>query len=93
MTASGAIKPRPDAEFRQGILHLWRNFFIDLAVRSKGLWQGRKMWESHTVDDVTALIAEQIEKIMPLDEKTSEQFRQLMKKMIGRAENENIWGK
>ena len=36
----------------------------------------------HTIDDVTALVAEQLEKVMPLDEETSEQFQQLMKKMI-----------
>lgn len=28
--------------------------------------------ELRTVDDVTALVAEQIEKVMPLDEETSE---------------------
>ena len=38
-----------------------------------------------TVDDVAALIAEQIEKVMPLDEETSEQFQQLMKKMMEQA--------
>ncbi len=38
--------------------------------------------ELHTIDDVTALVAEQIEKVMPLDDETSEQFQQLMKKMI-----------
>ncbi len=38
--------------------------------------------ELHTIDDVTALVAEQLEKVMPLDEETSEQFQQLMKKMI-----------
>ena len=41
--------------------------------------------ELHTVDDVAALVAEQIEKVMPLDEETSEQFQQLMKKMIEQA--------
>ena len=38
--------------------------------------------ELHTIDDVTALVAEQLEKVMPLDDETSEQFQQLMKKMI-----------
>lgn len=38
--------------------------------------------ELHTVDDVAALVTEQIEKVMPLDEETSEQFQQLMKKMM-----------
>lgn len=38
-----------------------------------------------TVNDVTALVTEQIEKVMPQDEETSEQFQQLMKKMIEQA--------
>lgn len=38
--------------------------------------------ELHTIDDVTALVTEQIGKVMPLDEETSEQFQQLMKMMI-----------
>ena len=41
--------------------------------------------ELHTADDVAALVTEQIEKVMPLDEETSEQFQQLMKKMIEQA--------
>ena len=41
--------------------------------------------ELHTIDDVTALVAEQLEKVMPLDEETNEQFQQLMKKMIEQA--------
>ena len=41
--------------------------------------------ELHTIDDVTALVEEHIEKVMPLDEETSEQFQQLMKKMIEQA--------
>jgi len=41
--------------------------------------------ELHTIDDVTALVAEQIEKVMPLDEETNEQFQQLLKKMIEQA--------
>lgn len=41
--------------------------------------------ELHTVDDVAALVAEQVGKVMPLDKKTSEQFRQLMKLMIEQA--------
>lgn len=36
--------------------------------------------ELHTADDVAALVTEQIEKVMPLDEETSEQFQQLMKR-------------
>ena len=35
--------------------------------------------ELHTIDDVTALVGEQLEKVMPLDDETSEQFQQLMK--------------
>lgn len=38
--------------------------------------------EIHTIDDVTELVAEQIEKVMSLDEEMSEQFRQLAKKMM-----------
>ena len=38
--------------------------------------------ELHTVDDVTALVTEQIKKVMPLDEETAGQFQQLMKKMM-----------
>lgn len=41
--------------------------------------------ELHTLDDVTALVTEQIGTVMPLDEETSEQFQQLMKKMIEQA--------
>ena len=39
----------------------------------------------HTVDDVTALVTEQIGKVIPLDEETSEQFQQLMKLIIEQA--------
>ena len=45
--------------------------------------------ELHTMDDVTALITEQIRKVMPLDEEMSEQFRQLAKKMMEQAGNED----
>ena len=41
--------------------------------------------ELHTVDDVMAMVTEQIGKVMPLDEETSEQFQQLMKLMIEQA--------
>lgn len=34
--------------------------------------------ELHTVDDVTALITEQIEKVMLLEKETSEQFQQFL---------------
>lgn len=36
--------------------------------------------ELHTVDDVTALVTEQIGKVMPLDEKAADLFQQLVKK-------------
>lgn len=45
--------------------------------------------ELHTIADVTALVAEQIRKVMPLDEEMSEQFRQLAKKMMEQAGNED----
>ena len=41
--------------------------------------------ELHTIDDVTALVAEQLKKVMPLDKETNEQFQQLMKKIIEQA--------
>ena len=39
------------------------------------------------------MATEQIEKVMPLDEETSEQFQQVMKKMIEQVGNEDIRGK
>lgn len=41
--------------------------------------------ELRTVDDMAALVAGQIEKVVPLDEETSGQFQQLIKKMIEQA--------
>lgn len=41
--------------------------------------------ESYSIDDVTALAAEQIKKILPPDNETSEQFQQLVKKMLKQA--------
>ena len=38
------------------------------------------------MDDVTSVIAGQIGQILPMDEETAEQFRQLAKKMIKQAE-------
>ena len=38
------------------------------------------------MDDVTSVIAGQIGQILPIDEETAEQFRQLAKKMIKQAE-------
>ena len=40
----------------------------------------------NSIDDVTAMIAEQIGKLLPMDEETTEQFQQLAKKMIEQAE-------
>lgn len=42
--------------------------------------------EQLSMDDVTAMIAEQIGKLLPMDEETTEQFQQLAKKMIEQAE-------
>ena len=42
--------------------------------------------EPLSMDDVTAMIAEQIGKLLPMDEETTEQFQQLAKKMIEQAE-------
>ena len=39
-----------------------------------------------SMDDVTSVIAAQIGQILPMDEETAEQFRQLAKKMIKQAE-------
>ena len=42
--------------------------------------------EPLSMDDVTAMIAEQIGKLLPMDEETTEHFQQLAKKMIEQAE-------
>ena len=44
--------------------------------------------ELHTVEDVAALVTEQMRKVMPLDEGTAEQFQQLLKNVMERAGNE-----
>jgi len=41
--------------------------------------------EPLSMDDVTAMIAEQIGQLLPMDVETSEQFHQLMKKIIEQA--------
>ena len=41
--------------------------------------------EPLSMDDVTAMIAGQIGQILPIDEETSDQFQQLMKKIMGQA--------
>lgn len=46
--------------------------------------------ELHTMDDVAALVAGQVGKVMPLDEEIADQFQQLMKKMIEQAGKEQI---
>ncbi len=38
------------------------------------------------MDDVTAMIAGQIEQFIPIEEESSEQFQQLAKKMIEKSE-------
>ena len=37
------------------------------------------------MDDVTVMIAEQFGQILPIDEETSDQFQQLMKKIMRQA--------
>lgn len=51
--------------------------------------QGQKR-KIHSIDDVTALAAEQIKKTLPPDDETIEQFQQLMKKMLEQAGKYNI---
>ena len=38
-----------------------------------------------SIDDVTAMIAGQIEQLVPMDEETAKQFRQLAKKIVEQA--------
>ena len=40
----------------------------------------------NSIDDVTAMIAGQIGKFLPMDEETAEQFRQLAKRMMEQVE-------
>ena len=44
--------------------------------------------EPLSMDDVTAMIVGQIGQLLPMDEETSGQFQQLMKKMMGRVDKE-----
>ena len=44
--------------------------------------------EPLSMDAVTAMIAGQIGQLLPMDEETSGQFQQLMKKMMGRVDKE-----
>jgi hypothetical protein len=48
-----------------------------------------QMQELHVVDDVTAMLAGQVRQLVPMDEETAEQFRQLMKKRIVQEGNEH----
>ena len=41
--------------------------------------------ESLSMDDVTAMIAGQIGQLLPMDDETSDQFQQLMKKIMRQA--------
>ena len=45
-----------------------------------------KQQEPVSMDDVAGMVAGQIGKIVPMDEETAEQFRQLAKKMMEQAE-------
>ena len=44
--------------------------------------------EPLSMDDVTVMIVGQIGQLLPMDEETSGQFQQLMKKMMGRVDKE-----
>ena len=44
--------------------------------------------EPLSMDDIAAMIAGQIGQLLPMDEETSGQFQQLMKKMMGRVDKE-----
>lgn len=43
----------------------------------------------NSIDDVTAMIAGQIGKLLPMDEETIKQFQTLAKKMMEQAEESN----
>lgn len=45
--------------------------------------------ELHTIDNVTALVPKQIEKVISLDEENADQFQQLM--IMEKAGSEDIW--
>ena len=44
----------------------------------------------NSIDDVTAMIAGQIGKFLPMDEETIKQFQTLAKKMMEQAEESNV---
>lgn len=48
--------------------------------------------EPLSMDDVTDMIARQIDQLVPMDEEATEQFRQLAKKMVEQAGERNSKG-
>lgn len=59
-----------------------RNQLIELATASLSDLMKEHQQELLSMDDVTAMIAGQIGKFLPMDEETAEQFRQLAKRMM-----------
>lgn len=59
-----------------------RNQLIELATASLSDLMKVHQQELLSMDDVTAMIAGQIGKFLPMDEETAEQFRQLAKRMM-----------
>lgn len=59
-----------------------RNQLIELATASLSDLMKDHQQELLSMDDVTAMIAGQIWKFLPMDEETAEQFRQLAKRMM-----------
>ena len=59
-----------------------RNQLIELATASLSDLMKEHQQELLSMDDVTAMIAGQIWKFLPMDEETAEQFRQLAKRMM-----------
>lgn len=59
-----------------------RNQLIELATASLSDLMKEHQQELLSMDDVTAMIAGQIGKFLPMDEETVEQFRQLAKRMM-----------
>ena len=59
-----------------------RNQLIELATASLSDLMKDHQQELLSMDDVTAMIAGQIWKFLPMDEETTEQFRQLAKRMM-----------
>lgn len=59
-----------------------RNQLIELATASLSDLMKDHQQELLSMDDVTAMIAGQIWKFLPMDEETAKQFRQLAKRMM-----------